>query len=209
MRAGGTARQSFPVSDPQPDPPDHRSRLLHGMAHAVAANGYAATTIADIVREASVSRRTFYEHFDGKAECLVALYEAASRNALKVLRGAIDPGQPWDAQVEQALSAYFDCLASNPVLMRTCYVEILGLGPAGLASRRRVNDEIAGFILEVVNGGRGRRQPLSPQMAMAIVGGINELVLDCVERDRVPAIKHLVAPAAQLVRAITGHPRSP
>lgn len=197
------------MSDPQPDLPDHRSRLLQGMAHAVAANGYAATTIADIVREASVSRRTFYEHFDGKAECLVALYEAASRNALKVLRGAIDPGQPWDAQVEQALAAYLGCLASNPLLMRTLYIEILGLGPSGLASRRRVNDEIAGFILEVVNGGRGRRQPLSPQMAMAIVGSINELVLDCVERDRVPAIEHLVAPAAQLVRAITGHPRSP
>ena len=195
------------MSDPQTDLPDHRSRLLHGMAHAVAARGYGGTTIADIVREASVSRRTFYEHFDGKAECLVALYEAASHNALQVLRGALDPAQPWDAQVEHALSAYFDCLASNPVLMRTLYVEILGLGPAGLASRRRVNDEIAGFMLEVVNGGRGRRQPLSAQMAMAIVGAITELVLDCVERDRVPAIRQLVAPAAQLVRAVTGHAR--
>jgi AcrR family transcriptional regulator len=61
------------------------------MAHAVAAKGYAETTIADIVREAGVSRRTFYEHFSTKAECLVALYDAASRNALKVLREAIDP----------------------------------------------------------------------------------------------------------------------
>ena len=196
------------MSDPQDDLlPDHRSRLLQGMAHAVAARGYAATTIADIVREASVSRRTFYEHFDGKAECLVALYEAASHNALQVLRGALDPAQPWDAQVEQALAAYLGCLASNPVLMRTLFVEILGLGPAGLASRRRVNEEIAGFILELVNGGRRRKQPLSPQMAMAIVGGINELVLDCVERDRVSAIEQLVAPAAQLVRAVTGHPK--
>ena len=196
------------MSDPQDDLlPDHRSRLLQGMAHAVAAQGYAATTIADIVREASVSRRTFYEHFDGKAECLVALYEAASHNALQVLRGALDPAQPWDAQVEQALAAYLGCLASNPVLMRTLFVEILGLGPAGLASRRRVNDEIAGFILELVNGGRRRKQPLSPQMAMAIVGGINELVLDCVARDRGSAIEQLVAPAAQLVRAVTGHPK--
>ena len=185
----------------------HRGRLLEGMAHAVAAKGYAATTIADIVREASVSRRTFYEHFEGKAECLVALYEAASHNALKVLRAALDPAQPWDAQVEQALAAYFGALASNPVLMRTLYVEILGLGPAGLASRRRVNDEIAGFVLEVVNGGRSRRQPLSPQMAMAVVGGINELVLDCIERDRVRQLEDLVGPAAQLVRAVTGHPK--
>ena len=208
MRLQRPGDNRFPKSDPQDDLlPDHRSRLVQGMAHAVAARGYAATTIADIVREASVSRRTFYEHFDGKAECLVALYEAASHNALQVLRGALDPAQPWDAQVEQALAAYLGCLASNPVLMRTLFVEILGLGPAGLASRRRVNDEIAGFILELVNGGRRRKQPLSPQMAMAIVGGINELVLDCVERDRVSAIEQLVAPAAQLVRGVTGHPK--
>ncbi len=37
---------------------EHRARLLEGMARAVAAKGYADTTIADIVREASVSRRT-------------------------------------------------------------------------------------------------------------------------------------------------------
>ena len=186
-------------------PSEHRGRLLEGMAHAVAAKGYAATTIADIVREASVSRRTFYEHFDGKAECLVALYEAASHNALKVLRASLDPAQPWDTQVEQALAAYLGAMASNPVLMRTLYVEILGLGPAGLVSRRRVNDEIANFMLAVVNGGRGRKKPLSPQMAMAVVGGINELVLDHIERDRVERLPDLVGPAAQLVRAVTGH----
>ncbi|HYF17629.1 MAG TPA: helix-turn-helix domain-containing protein [Ramlibacter sp.] len=182
--------------------PEHRSRLLEGMARAVAEKGYAATTIADIVREASVSRRTFYEHFDSKAECLVALYEAASHNALKVLRGAIDPHHPWQTQVERALSAYFQGLAANPILMRTLYVEILGLRPEGLASRRRVNTEIAQFMLGVVNaqGGAG----LSPQMAMAVVGGINELVLEYIEQDRVAQLTELVAPAAQLVRAVTG-----
>lgn len=51
---------------------EHRARLLEGMARAVAAKGYADTTIADIVREASVSRRTFYENFADKAECLIA-----------------------------------------------------------------------------------------------------------------------------------------
>lgn len=184
--------------------PEHRSRLLEGMAHAVAQKGYAATTIADIVREASVSRRTFYEHFDSKAECLVALYRAASHNALKVLRSAIDPRHPWQAQVERALQAYFECLSSNPVLLRTLYVEILGLGPDGLAARRRVNQEIASLMLEVVNGSDAENAPLPPHLAMAVVGGINELVLEAIEQDRVDQLSELVAPAAQLVRAVTG-----
>jgi AcrR family transcriptional regulator len=204
--AGGEAGDENPVMVESDEFPmsEHRGRLLQGMAHAVAEKGYAATTIADIVREAKVSRRTFYEHFNGKSECLVALYEAASHNGLKVLRGALDPAHPWQTQVEQALAAYFSALAANPVLMRTLYVEILGLGPDGLAARRRVNGELAAFMLEVVNGRPRGSGALSAQMAMAVVGGINELVLECIEQDRVDRLASLVAPAAQLVRSVTG-----
>jgi AcrR family transcriptional regulator len=200
--------QNPAMADKQEEVHEHRSRLLEGMAHAVAAKGYAAATIADIVREASVSRRTFYEHFSTKADCLIALYEAASHNALKVLRDAIDPAQPWQAQVEQALGAYLGCLASSPVLMRTLYVEILGLGAQGLASRRRVNQEIADFMLGVVNGqgARKRKAPLSAGMAMAVVGGINELVLQYIEQDRVARLAELAGPAGELVRAVTAPP---
>ncbi|NPC54386.1 TetR/AcrR family transcriptional regulator [Caenimonas sp. S4] len=176
------------------------------MAHAVAAKGYADTTIADIVREASVSRRTFYEHFSTKAECLIALYEASSRTALKVLRDSIDPQHEWQTQVEHALSAYLGCMQQNPVLMRTLFIEILGLGTEGLASRRRVNREIADFMLTVVNGGeagRKRAVPLSPGMAMAVVGGINELILEYIEQDRVGQLLELVEPSSQLLRAVT------
>jgi AcrR family transcriptional regulator len=172
----------------------HRSRLLEGMAHAVAEKGYADTTIADIVREASVSRRTFYEHFATKAECLIALYEAASHNALQVLRDAIDPSHAWQEQVERALSAYLACMAANPVLMRTLFIEILGLGAEGLAARRRVNQEIADFMVSVV--------PVSPQIAMAVVGGIHELVLQAIEDGRVSELPELTAAASELVRAV-------
>lgn len=181
----------------------HRSRLLEGMAHAVAAKGYAETTIADIVREAAVSRRTFYEHFTTKAECLIALYEAASHNALNVLRAALDPERDWQDQVEQAMTAYLGGLAANPVLVRTLFIEILGLGSDGLAARRRANDEITDFMLQVINSNRGTRRPLSREMAMAIVGGVNELVLHAIETGRVEELRQLAPPAIELVRAVT------
>lgn len=180
---------------------EHRHRLLEGMALAAATRGYADATIADIVREAGVSRRTFYEHFATKGDCLIALYEAASHNALKVLQGAIEPSQPWQAQVERALADYFDCLAQNPVLMRTLFIEILGLGPPGLAARRRVNQAMADFMLQVVNANAGAM--LTPGMAMAVVGGINELVLQFIEQGRLTELGELVAPASRLVRAVT------
>ncbi len=185
---------------------EHRSRLLEGMATAVAGSGYSVTTIADVVREAGVSRRTFYEQFATKADCFIALYEAASRNALTVLRHAIDPAHDWEQQLESALSAYLGAMAQNPTLMRTLFVEILGLGNDGLAARRRVNQEIVSFMLEVVNAGQGdrkRKSPLTRETATAVVGGINELVLQAIEQNRVSQLRDLAAPASELVRAVT------
>ena len=185
---------------------EHYSRLLEGMARAVAAKGYADTTIADIVREAAVSRRTFYEHFTTKAECLVSLYEAASKRALRAVAQAFDPAQPWYRQVEQAMTAYLDYLAQDPVLLRTLFVEILGLGMPGLAARRRVNAEIASFIQAAINGSSNVAQSpaahLTSEMALTVVGGINELVLQAIEQDRVGDLRHLVSPATRLVRAV-------
>ena len=191
-------------ADTAADLTEHRARLLEGMARAVAAKGYADTTIADIVREASVSRRTFYEHFSDKAECLVALYEAASGNAIAVLRAAIDPASDWEAQVEQAMGAYLGVLARNPVLLRTLFIDILGLGTPGLAARRRANQQLADLMLDVVNnrpGERKRKAPLQPTMAMAVVGGINEMVLQSIEQGRAAKLQELVEPASALLRA--------
>ena len=187
----------FATLDPDQGLHQHRSRLLEGMAIAVARKGYADTTIADVVGEASVSRRTFYEHFATKADCLIALYEAASHNALKVLRDAVPPGKDWELQVEGGLRAYLECMAGNPVLLRTLFVEILHLGSEGLAARRRVNQEIADYMLGVVG-----RDKVTPELAMAVVGGIHELVLQAIEEGKVGDLQQLAAPATQLVRAV-------
>lgn len=193
----------FATLAPDTSTHQHRSRLLEGMAIAVARKGYADTTIADIVREASVSRRTFYEHFATKAECLIALYEAASRNALKVLRQAIDPSRDWHQQAEHAIGAYLSAMAGNPVLMRTLFIEILHLGPQGLAARRQVNREIADYMVAVVSEGRGSGR-VSPELAMAVVGGIHELVLQAIEDGKVEELPALTRTASELVKAVAG-----
>lgn len=65
---------------------NQRTRLIAGFAQSVKAQGYCPTTIADICRAASISRRTFYEHFGGKAEVASA-----------VIAGAIDMPVPLDS----------------------------------------------------------------------------------------------------------------
>jgi AcrR family transcriptional regulator len=181
----------------------HRGRLFEGMARAVAAQGFAACTIADIVREAAVSRRTFYEHFQTKADCLIALYESASRNALRQLSTMLDPTRHWQTQVEDAMAAYLRVLADNPIMLRALFIDILSLGTEGLAARRRVNHEIAEFLLSVVNPQRDEAV-MSPAMAMAVVGGINELVLQLIEQDRIQDIHSITDTTSALIRAVVG-----
>jgi len=184
---------------------EHRRRLLDAMSHTVAHKGYADTTIADLAARARVSRRTFYEHFASKDECLIALYEVASEQALSVLQAAIDAKRDWHTQVEQAIGAYLSTLACNPTLLRTLFIAILGLGPAGLAARRRANGRLADFIVAVVNGPSTRpprARPLAAPFAMAIVGAINELILQAIEEDRVARLTEMTQTASQVARAI-------
>ncbi|WP_174575500.1 TetR/AcrR family transcriptional regulator [Polaromonas sp. A23] len=188
----------------------YRSRLLEGMAYSVALKGYADTTVADIVREAGVSKRTFYECFATKKDCLIALYVASSHGAFKVLKEAIDPSRDWETQVDRALNAYLGCLASNPALLRTLFIEILGLGAEGLQVRRRMNQELADFVVQVVHAGHQHSpqdESLTAAMAMAVVGGINELVLQAIEGNRTAELATLTPACSALVRAVLAGPQ--
>jgi len=182
------------------DPPD--TRLLHALAEVAADKGLAAVTVADVVRVAGVSKRTFYEHFSDKEACFLTLYRLASASALRTLRQAVQPGLPWQAQVETALQAYFAHLASGPRLLRLLFVEVHHLREAGDAVRREVMSELAAFMRETVNRDRPAERALSEPMAMAAVGAITELVLQAIERHQQADLPRLAPVAAEVVRRL-------
>ncbi|HST60758.1 MAG TPA: TetR/AcrR family transcriptional regulator [Longimicrobium sp.] len=178
---------------------DYRRRLMDGMAAAVAERGYADTTIADIVRHAHVSRRTFYQQFASKEACLLALYAAASERVIRAIGEAVQTSGDRETQIVRATEAYLARMAAHPVLTRTLFLEILAAGPAGLQVRREMNARYADFFRGVVQANGGR---LSPELAVAAVGGINELILQAVLDDRIDRLGELAAPASQLLRAV-------
>jgi AcrR family transcriptional regulator len=190
--------------------PTHRSRLLAAMAQALAEQGYATVTIADIVRLAGVSRRTFYEHFEGKQACFEALYRAASASALRTLQEAIDPAQPWHTQLKRALGSYLGHLAAGPDLLRSLFVEIHHLGDDGAVLRRETMTRLADFMCETINRSCTAPgpdlKPLTPELSMAAVGAINELVLMAIERNEADQLASLTPVAVNIVRALAEGP---
>src|ERR687887_842834 len=52
-----------------------RSRMLGALVEVVAEKGYAATTVADIIGRAGVSRTTFYQQFKDKEDCFLVAHQ--------------------------------------------------------------------------------------------------------------------------------------
>ena len=73
--------------------------------------GYAATSIEDIVQRAGVAKGALYHHFSGKDALFRAAYEAVLAEAVSaVMAAALAAGEPW-AAVRAGLSAFLDaCL---------------------------------------------------------------------------------------------------
>ena len=81
----------------------HRARLTEGLAAAIAEKGYAAVTIADVVRVARVSKRTFYEHFADKEACFLALYAETTEELLELIGIAVAGARgPWQERIGAA-----------------------------------------------------------------------------------------------------------
>jgi AcrR family transcriptional regulator len=161
-----------------------RRDLIGALAGCVAEKGYAATTIADIVAMAHVSKRTFYEHFGGKEECLLALYEQACDGLMKVIRGSGTVDQLWPQRLSVGVAAFLSALDSMPEFTRTLLVEMQGAGERAFRMRQDTLRGFARTIVDLVEAGRpanpgiGR---LSMSQALALVGGINELLLQALD----------------------------
>jgi AcrR family transcriptional regulator len=189
-------------------PDVHRLRLLEAFAAAVSQHGYAATTIAHIVKNARVSKRTFYEQFADKEECFLALYAEAAEILRKGVEHALRaPAASWEAQLDAGLDAYLTALESNPALTRACLLEIQAAGPRALELRARGRAKFAAVLRAFVERTRAdhpQLRPLSAPMATAIVAGVDELLLVNVETSAKSGFTEVRETASELIRAVLG-----
>ena len=154
-----------------------RIRLLHAMATAVAEKGYAAVTIADVVAGAGVSKRTFYEHFTGKEDCLFSCYAEASDALAHVVRAAAEKAGTGPARVVAAINAYVVALDAGGPLVAAMLSEIQATGGAGRQLRRQKIYEFAAVIRDLVeeDSRHGTGAHLDEPLSVALVGGLYEL----------------------------------
>ena len=127
---------------PETPPPQRlaeiqRSRLLAGAVGAIDEFGYGQATVAQITARSRVSRRTFYELFENREECLAALIEDVVALVEGEIATADLDGLPWRERVRGGLWAILSFFDREPALARVCVVQALRGGPQVLERRER------------------------------------------------------------------------
>ncbi len=160
--------------------PMQRQRLLRAAAVEFSERGYARSSAESISRRAGMSKATFYEHFDNKQDCMIALFDRAA----EVLGGAIVSAaqEVRDDALERmraGVRAFLAAVAEHPEFAQTLLIESIAAGPD--AARRR-DQIVQGFadLLDTENAEAARRGLIarfgSDHDALAVMGAINELV---------------------------------
>lgn len=151
-----------------------RERLLAAIADQVAANGYRATTITEVVKVASVSTRDFYELFDGKEDCFLAAFDVVRVHLEDLIRAAAATATDWPHRVVAAIRAALEFFAAEPALARFCLLEAVGATPTIAIRFRQAVLDAAPALAE---GRAELAEPDSmlPETEDAILGGIVSL----------------------------------
>jgi AcrR family transcriptional regulator len=152
-----------------------RSWLLSAAAGAIDELGYTRTTIGHITGRSRISRRTFYDLFANREECLAAVLDDMVRLVGVDLAAAGLDGLGWRERVRTGLWTILSFLEREPVLARVCVVQALQAGPLVLERREAILAQLAGVVDEGrLEGACGRE--CSPLTAEGLVGAAFAIV---------------------------------
>ena len=187
-----------------------RRRLLDGLADSITERGYRATTVADVVRSAKTSKRTFYDEFASKEECFVELLTANNEDLIARITSAVDPEATPEEQVVDAVGAYVEHIESRPAVTLSWIREAPALGdlarPLNRLAMQHLTDMLVGISLSP-GFDRAGLAPISRPLALILLGGLRELTALLVEDGQ--DVRGIVEPAVTAARAILGLPVNP
>jgi AcrR family transcriptional regulator len=179
---------------------DQRERLVDAVPHVVAERGYEATSVADIVKAAAVSRNAFYKNFADKQECFAAAHEAGHERLFEILMRPCDAGATTEERVQRSLAAGLDAMASDPDMARLLFVEAPSAGEE-IALRYHGWLQRYGTLLRFAAPDMSPKSIPAPEVEGVIVGGIASRIASELLHGRAKKLQDLEAPLVEYVLA--------
>jgi AcrR family transcriptional regulator len=146
-----------------------RDRVIEAMTVTAARYGYGGASVARVIKQAGVSRATFYQHFADKEACFLAAYRQVAE---PLKRGRF--GELADAPPLAVLENLLASAAADPAAARVVLVEALA-GPATVrAEHERLLDFAEATIQRYLDEGPRRGRLEIP--ARGLLGGLIGIV---------------------------------
>lgn len=184
-----------------------RSRLLAAMLELVGSQGYAATSVPQVVAAAKASRNAFYEHFKDKEDCFLTMcMEEAANFSEEVLADAAT-ARDWTEAARLAVHRALGWWQDRPQLARAYLVEIPLVGPRAIKSRSTAYAPFEQLLLEAAKWARIANPALKPLPAKAphfLITGITELIADEVRQGRPQDLASLEDDLVAIVTSVLG-----
>ena len=205
MISAVTTADDAALCDPPAQPDPFRLRLLDGLATSIGERGYRASTVADIVRYARTSKRTFYDQFASKERCFLELLSADVEKLGENITAAVDPEADWHQQIRQAVESYVGHIESRPAVTLSWIRELPSLGAVARPAQRRGLQLLSNLLIDLSASPGFRRAnlpPLTAPLAVILLGGLRELTALAVEDGR--PVREIVEPAVDASIALLG-----
>lgn len=107
------------------------------MIEIVAARGYEAVKVRELVNLAGVSTRAFYERFESKESCFLQTYDLVTRRATRRIIASQASERDWRERPRLIFDAFVRELEGDPVAARFALVSAYAAGPAALEQARK------------------------------------------------------------------------
>lgn len=127
---------------------DQRNRLLAAIVQFIPAKGYLATSVADLIKRAGVSRRTFYELYPNREELLKSAFETDAELSIEADRVACERSGGPTRQLEALMRRLCRGAGEHPGTAMLLAVEIAAAGPNGYELRGALMSDYATLIRE-------------------------------------------------------------
>jgi len=152
-----------------------RSRLLGGAVAAVEELGWSNVTVASVASRARVSRKTFYDLFEDREDCLLAVLKETSAWIAAELDAANLAELSWRERVRTGLWVVLSFFDRESELARLCVVQSARGSQRVLEWREQILDR----LIAMVDEGRlqsERAAQVPPLTAEGVVGAVIAIV---------------------------------
>jgi AcrR family transcriptional regulator len=120
--------------------------MVGAMVEVVRERGVTGVTVAHVVARSGVSRRTFYELFGDRDECLLAAFDLAVARAAERVLPAYERRGSWEQRIRAGLEALLAFVDDEPQLGALCVIDMLAAGDLALQRRAEVVRALAGAV---------------------------------------------------------------